>query len=429
MAGARAGTSTPIGEGADVTELTVEQEGELTEQIKNDLRIGEDAGADDAAGGDTDGGGTDGGGDDFIVKEKVDKPPKVEPKKDAPPPKKDPPAPADKANELPEPPDTLLDGKPKEEPAKKIYDGIDQATFVKTYGPKAGKVFEALKNDLAAAVTENAELKKKPAGEAPADYAELQEKYKKSQERLSQLSLADSETFQQEYDVPIGAAFEEVKSYIKELGLPEAIATQALQKPIKDRLAFLESVVKTQDGKTMVTAAASISNKLDEVGKLVKRRLGALQNWQVTAAEQKKKQAAGGQLLAGQQRKQLLEKALVDERKDNNFMLSEVAGQEDWNRAVAVHTATAQRIIESSDAQLQVRHILKGVAFDALAALYRRRNDRLRALEAEINDYKATHGELGARGTHRQPSRPGKTDAKKEMTGLEAVEAMENNIE
>lgn len=328
-----------------------------------------------------------------------------------------------------EPPEALIEPDKPKEPEVPPYAKVDEKAFEKAYGVKAGTIFKALKKDLAAAletIKKHAETTATDPSKLPADVKLLQQRLELSETELGKVKLEATQTFKNKHDVPIGRKFTQLQDYLKRAGIEEPVAQrlsqQLLNMPLKERTALLQEHLKNP------IMAARADQQVDDIQELIRNRATELSDWRKSLSTAQQDEERGGFRMAEAQRTKLMKDALTEEQKAKNFMFTELPGAVDWNKVVTSNLAKARQVLDSNDPALQVRHMIKGVAYDRLMVLYRKQLDRTKKLQAELEEFSGATGRLGAGGDEIRGSK-GKKTRKGEMTGDEAVGALMNDEE
>ena len=256
---------------------------------------------------------------------------------------------------------------PVEEPAEEEPpEGLD---------PKAKESFIHLR-------TERRELKKKVAQleealkakevnpETDAKMAEtvagLEAKLREAEERLGQLSLAETAAFKQRYDVPLTAAYNRAVKLITKAGIApneaKAMASKALSMNTQQRLQLFAEEVPSLQG--------ALINIYEDISELRDSRVSALNNWKQSRAAVESEAKRVDKVNLVRELQANVEKSVKFLQDEGDFMLKKSASNDKWNQGVDARIELAKGILASAKPEDLARYVLAGVSAVQLRGMY-----------------------------------------------------------
>jgi len=338
-------------------------------------------------------------------------PPKTEPPKTEPP-KTEPPgatatAPAGKKITNPSSltsaliPDKLLpggnelDGKETDPPEKQIVEPPAPGSKEENMAALRQRVADQQKiiDDLSALkekyISEDGEFK--PPPDLVESIKDRDDRINKLSEELARVNFAASPEFQQRYQAPVDATFQQISELVKELGGKEGIAEYLAGIPVKQRLEYLKAEMPDATG-----VLVPMYSSLDQ---LLAMRQQALTDHAAIADKLKTQETVRKQQQIELLKTSMRDKAISTAEQQGYFMFSRVPGNDEWNQQVDKMREAVDVLVHSEDVGLQAEAMALSVAAPVYRNLYEEERAIRIDLEKQLQRYKTADPSLRMAGT------------------------------
>lgn len=248
---------------------------------------------------------------------------------------------------------------------------------------------EALRNKPASSTSDEelAQLRQK--------VTEYETKYSDLEQRIGEVSLAESPAFKDAFDNKITALYQRGMKILMQDGLAQEDAHKIIQAAATIARPSEREALFSNEASGVAVTLATLFNSVDE---LKENRQVALTNWKATKVAQEESSSQNMTFASRTRIKQDVAEAVQVLRSEKNGFYMESPANQEWNQGVQQRVSLLEGVLQRSDPKQIVRLVADGLTAPEFRKLYTALSAKYNTLKAEVDARDARNLPLNGRG-------------------------------